>query len=406
MNKKYLPTILAITVLILGPISAYAWTAAPASPPSGNVSEPLNVGPTSQTKLKGLILNSGNAEYGLLVPYGKVGIGSLTPSGLFEVFGNAVSLFKVLVDGTVGVGIATPPSRLSVAGGVQVGDDTAPCTVAKAGTMRWSNSSGTYRLEVCGSATSGGVVTPGWTVVSGGTTPGNNTITGYTARPGEMYGVCKATHQNTTRFGGVTDSCNQANGLTRCDNTTASKCGCYSGSTINSLSSATTYYQNGQLQITENISTCVCATVGGCVWPPTNITSPASCPAQGGCPLTVSGGTCNSSPNATSNFCSSEKVTSLCINGNWNNPPAAYPTCTSALAQACASSYYTELNFPESQTPYFWCQTSGNGGTCASVPSASEPCGCSSGTREVIGGSYTAGTGGTSAIQSTSYGCR
>ncbi|NNN05783.1 MAG: hypothetical protein HKL90_07765 [Elusimicrobia bacterium] len=76
-------------------------------------------------------------------------------------------------NGNVGVGTNAPASRLSVAGGVQLGDDTAACTASKAGTLRWNSSSGA--AEVCDGAawgSLGGAVSgtqggdcPGWTPV-------------------------------------------------------------------------------------------------------------------------------------------------------------------------------------------------------------------------------------------------
>jgi hypothetical protein len=68
----------------------------------------------------------------------------------------------VLSGGNVGIGTASPAASLSVAGGVQIGNDSI-CNTSKAGTLRWT---GTF-LEVCNGtawanilkgATSGGTV--------------------------------------------------------------------------------------------------------------------------------------------------------------------------------------------------------------------------------------------------------
>ncbi|MCX6715725.1 MAG: hypothetical protein NT077_01755 [Candidatus Taylorbacteria bacterium] len=158
MNKKYLPTILAITVLILGPISVNAWTAAPASPSAGNVSGPLNTGDIAQSKVGGLILNNnGNSsdEYGLRVPSGKVGIGKTVLTDLFEIWYKTTTSesFIFTVDGTtgyVGIGTQDPASRLSVNGGIQPGFDPANCVAAKSGTLRWN--AGTATIQVCNDA--------------------------------------------------------------------------------------------------------------------------------------------------------------------------------------------------------------------------------------------------------------
>lgn len=54
--------------------------------------------------------------------------------------------------GRVGIGTAVPASKLSVAGGIQVGADAGGCNAQKAGTMRWEAGA----LQVCdGSAWSG-----------------------------------------------------------------------------------------------------------------------------------------------------------------------------------------------------------------------------------------------------------
>ncbi|HEU0080553.1 MAG TPA: hypothetical protein VFQ72_00810 [Candidatus Paceibacterota bacterium] len=87
---------------------ALAWTGPSTAPSSNNASIPLNAGGTGQSKVGALTLNTGGATYGLLIPYGKVGIGT-----------------------------ANPAASLSVAGGVQFGDDAATCVSAKAGTLRY-----------------------------------------------------------------------------------------------------------------------------------------------------------------------------------------------------------------------------------------------------------------------------
>ena len=45
----------------------------------------------------------------------------------------------------VGIGTMDPASTLSVNGGIQVGNDVAPCTVDKFGELRWNGAA----LQVC-----------------------------------------------------------------------------------------------------------------------------------------------------------------------------------------------------------------------------------------------------------------
>lgn len=59
--------------------------------------------------------------------------------------GNTILVPPTNAAGKVGIGTATPASRLSVAGGVQFGDDVADCVVSKEGTARWHSGA----LEVC-----------------------------------------------------------------------------------------------------------------------------------------------------------------------------------------------------------------------------------------------------------------
>ncbi len=102
-------------------LQALAFTQPSASPPNADAYAPLNAGPSVQKKSGGLFLNTGGASNGLIVQFGNVGIGTLTPV-----------------------------AKLSVAGGVQIGDDTSACTEANYGTLRSNNNS----LQYCGSITS------------------------------------------------------------------------------------------------------------------------------------------------------------------------------------------------------------------------------------------------------------
>ncbi len=80
----------ALTALLFVVVFAWAWVEPTQAPPNGNVPAPINVGPTGQAKRGNLMLNTdGSWEYGLLIPYGKVGIGTTTPAAKLDVAGNA-----------------------------------------------------------------------------------------------------------------------------------------------------------------------------------------------------------------------------------------------------------------------------------------------------------------------------
>lgn len=65
---SYFPQI--FTLLFIAGFAVYAWTEPSQAPPGGNVSAPLNAGPTGQSKEGGLILNTGGAANGLIVQQG------------------------------------------------------------------------------------------------------------------------------------------------------------------------------------------------------------------------------------------------------------------------------------------------------------------------------------------------
>jgi len=63
--------------------------------------------------------------------------------------GNTILVPPTNASGNVGIGTAAPAAKLSVAGGIQLGDDTSACTAAKEGTLRWHLSA----REVCSGGT-------------------------------------------------------------------------------------------------------------------------------------------------------------------------------------------------------------------------------------------------------------
>lgn len=80
MKQSVSPKIVSITfgiliIIFLTVFYVVAWQEPTQAPPGGNVSAPLNVGPTGQSKTGGLILNTGGAPTGLIVATGTVQIG-------------------------------------------------------------------------------------------------------------------------------------------------------------------------------------------------------------------------------------------------------------------------------------------------------------------------------------------
>ncbi|MFH1582192.1 MAG: hypothetical protein ABIA08_00285 [bacterium] len=89
MQKQVSPKIIALTfgVLVISFLAAFyvvAWQEPSQVPPEGNVSMPLNVGPSGQAKEGGLILNTGGALIGLIVDTGQTILKSLATPFVFD----------------------------------------------------------------------------------------------------------------------------------------------------------------------------------------------------------------------------------------------------------------------------------------------------------------------------------
>lgn len=88
MTKKISITSLLIAGLV-APILAFAWNGPTQTPPAGNVDAPLNVSGTGQVKEGGIVFgNNSGVTNGLLVRYGNVGVGNMTPSYKLDVTGD------------------------------------------------------------------------------------------------------------------------------------------------------------------------------------------------------------------------------------------------------------------------------------------------------------------------------
>lgn len=133
MNKVFFLAVTLITTLFffVGETNAQTWTAPTAVPPNDNTYAPINISATAQSKIGGAIFNTGGATYGLLIPFGSVGIGTLTPTAQFHIYNIApvTDLFRITAganivvvnsSGKVGIGTTTPSEKLEVAGNIKV----------------------------------------------------------------------------------------------------------------------------------------------------------------------------------------------------------------------------------------------------------------------------------------------
>ncbi len=90
--KNAVVVIIVSTFVVLSVyVAVAAWTEPTVAPTSGNAPAPLDVSATGQTKVGGLILNTGGATNGLIVSAGNVGIGTTTPTNRLEVNGTIYS---------------------------------------------------------------------------------------------------------------------------------------------------------------------------------------------------------------------------------------------------------------------------------------------------------------------------
>ncbi len=85
-NHLIVPVVIALLAITI--LDTYAWVEPDQLPPNGNIAAPLNTGSSAQSKIGGLILNIGNALYGLIVKNGNSGFGTETPSERVDVNGN------------------------------------------------------------------------------------------------------------------------------------------------------------------------------------------------------------------------------------------------------------------------------------------------------------------------------
>lgn len=115
--------IIGVVIFSLGLQTFAAFSQPSTAPPNANAYAPITTGPTGQIK-------SGNLQVNALGIQGT---------------GNAL----LVPNGNVGIGTASPGARLSVAGGIQLGNDTGPCTASRGGTLKWVPFGSGGTLFVC-----------------------------------------------------------------------------------------------------------------------------------------------------------------------------------------------------------------------------------------------------------------
>ena len=117
-----------------------AFTAPTTAPPGADAYAPLHTGSDAQSKVGGLLLNTGGATNGLIVQFGNVGIGTTNPTAKLDIAGN-----------------------MNVAGDVKIGNSNTACTTANTGSLRY-NATG-KKMEFC-SPDGAGAGVLGWVAMN------------------------------------------------------------------------------------------------------------------------------------------------------------------------------------------------------------------------------------------------
>lgn len=154
-------------VLSFGLSYVYAWTAPTATPPTGNVSAPINTGDNTQYKAGNLVLNDSLLPFtnGLIVLNGKVGIGTASPAQKLSVAGTIESTSGGVKfpDGSVQATAATLPVKTNAIylaqtkGSVKCNCNTSYCSNSCSGSI--TTSATCAAVAACSSCTSCGAAT-------------------------------------------------------------------------------------------------------------------------------------------------------------------------------------------------------------------------------------------------------
>jgi len=98
ISSRTISLIFSVMVICLAiSFNVFGWTEPTADPPGDNVSAPLNTSNVGQSKVGGLILNTGGTAIstGLIVDNGNVGIGTTGPEKLLHIHGVSGSEFRL-----------------------------------------------------------------------------------------------------------------------------------------------------------------------------------------------------------------------------------------------------------------------------------------------------------------------
>lgn len=119
--NRYFVSVISVLFIAVGVTVAAAWTGpTQAAPDNGTVTAPLNVSGTAQSKVGGLLLNSGGATNGLIVQSGNVGISTTTPSKKFSVEGDALINGNVYAVGYFHTSDARMKTDITTAAGLAI----------------------------------------------------------------------------------------------------------------------------------------------------------------------------------------------------------------------------------------------------------------------------------------------
>jgi len=377
LNTKIIISFFVVAVFIFSGVNVEAWSSPSQYPTAGNSIEPMNEGSDIQTKIGGLIFNSGNSLYGLLVRYGKVGIGTLTPNDLFEVdIKTSVSSQKPCTTNCTGYltsygpiangnnGYAFTPNKngqitqlhlnapyTGYANYYQIklSDTTTGTTLALVtlpNTGYWLTSSITPVNVTAGTRYS--VTASGY---------GNYYSTSFSMKTyGDLqidYGINSSGQSYTTMYGLVDVTFVPSSYLSVFSVKSSGSVGLLNSNPASLLS------VSGGIQIGADSATCTSAKAGtlrwqfnimqicnGSAW--ISIMPAASCTASGGCAASVDGSTCNTYNVQFSSSCPSPTV-STCSNGTWSPTPLQYASCSTYASCAAVGS----------------CPVTAHGGTCS-----------------------------------------